>query len=642
MPVSLITYQPNIAQLLAAYRPIRFIVVASATDGSKLPPFVACDIYIADVYYKTKFSTAADGINELDSQFSFDIAEALQEYFQPDLAAIDNSNVLPAPHMSAKVYCKFRASGKDADGFTIEEPTRPVQGTKFTDPVSGTGLLSNSFFVINATLQHEDHQNLASHLSAYRQGGWNEDAFPMTHRSKYFFCPDDSDHFPVIYRGECLQASLKLYYRLRGSSNFQIAIAQDFNTCDPIAYELSVLFNRVTVTMAQPIPAGHSVLVQYKRQSDAVWIDAGAQRTAQQFNFGVGTGINYAGDYDIRIIHFCSPCLSATPVVDTFTLAGVEVETEWRGIQPYCVQQVFAEPIYISLELRNLQSEESFFPSTDVRQSRTQAGTADLFVKFFSDAFHLNPLGLDEEAIRLFLKVTESRTDNGGTVTTTKVIETVQQFDIVASGTEFFVAHVATQTVVDQYQVYPTIISGSNSLFAYAPYPTHQLIGGNTGEQGFAMLRQYNVDFNLPVLSSPFSNPLKPNVPEDPDYIAPSPSANCPAGPDKVFITYGEALQVAKVEIKYNGQFVYPEGVNNTQAGGYQFVLPVPKNTNVTLAVKAKTLDPANLSGKVHVRVTFINAAGILQTVDYPITNNLEVNIPSTFKNITSIKISNF
>lgn len=109
MPVTSITYQAATGQLLAAYRPIIFKVEATSTSGLPVPPYVIADIYIADKYYKSVIRTSPEASDDLASYWNFDISDALQEYLQPDLAVINNSDVLAAVHASAKVMVRFRS-----------------------------------------------------------------------------------------------------------------------------------------------------------------------------------------------------------------------------------------------------------------------------------------------------------------------------------------------------------------------------------------------------------------------------------------------------------------------------------------------------------------------------------------------------
>lgn len=629
MPVNAITYQPNAAQLMAAYRPIRFIVVAAAR-----PPFVSCDIYLNEVYYKSMIRTAPESFTNVDSTFSFDIADALQEYMQPDLAAIDNRDVLAAPHMSAKVFCRFRSSSIDANGFTIEEPLKPIQGTKFEAPVSGNGLLSNTFFAINTALQHEDNQNLASHLNAYKQGGWNGNAYPLSHRNKTFFCPDDSDHYPVIFRGDCLSADMVMHYRLKGSNVFAVATALDFNECTAIDYDRVVTGNKLDIHLHAALAAGNSVTVQYKKQADAVWKDAG-RFTTQDFFFYVN-GSNIAGDYNLRIIHFCSPCLSADPVAKTFTLAGAVINTAFKGMTPFCVQQQFDAPVYALLELRNIVVDDRYFPSNDVRYSRDVTGKADMYIKFFSDAAHLNPLDLVQDGLQVFIKQMQSIHHDFNTFHYNGVIENILKYIVDANGTEIFLATVTTQLHNEQYRPYPTINASTDTIYAYSTYIDDQLSAGNTGLKGWVKLQQYNTATNVP------TGVVKNNDAGDPDYIAPfADAASCPAGPDQTSVTYENFLQISKVEFKAGAEFQYAPTSNNTESGEYNYILPIPRNTPVKVTVKAKTLDNTNLSGVLKVHVIYVNTAGVQQNAVYSIPNNVETVLPQIFQNIFNVKISN-
>jgi len=640
MPVSSISYQPNTAQLLAAYRPIRFKVLATATGEDPIPPFVSCDVYIEDVYYKSLIRTAPESFTVDDSVFTFDIADVLQEYMQPDIAAIDNRDVLPAPHMSAKVYCKFRASGLNVDGFTVEEPTKPIQATKFTPAVAGTGTTSNTFFAINSVLQQEDNQNLASHLNAYKQGGWDSNAYPLSHRNRYFICPGDSDHYPVIYRGDCLSADLVLNYKLKGSNVFQTATAEDYNACEPIGFSTPAVNGKeVTITLDDPVPAGHKILVRYKKQVDinAYWIEAAYTTQTIVFRIPLGVRFIFFGDYTLEVIHFCSDCNHADAVTDEFTIGNTPADREWRGVNPYCLQQTFEDPIYITLELRNQESDTTYFPNQSTPYVKNVFTTADLYAKFFSDASHLSPLDFTQADLTIYLKKHEQRIDNNSGGTYGREIENIQGFTVDADGVEVLLGQVTTRSENYQYNSYPTVASSSDGTFTFTPYPTHILTGGNTGQRGFTDLQEFNVETNGPIPGT-----TKPNDPEDDDYIAPAGSAQCPAGPNQTTTTYGYGLQIAKVEYGYSGQFVYPETVSNTGGGGYTYVLPLPKSTNITLAVKAKTLDAGNTSGFVKVRVTYVNSAGLSQTQVYNIPNNIETGIPGTFQNISNVNISNY
>lgn len=634
MPITSIPYQPATSQLLAAYRPVVFQVQATRTDGAAQPPYVSCDIYIADLYYKSVIRTAPETITSEYTIFQFDISDALQEYLQPDLATLNNNNVLQAPHMSGKVFCRFRSSGLDVDGFTVEEGTKPVQGTKFTAPIPGSGTQSNTFFAINSSLQHEDNQNLAVHLNAYKTGAWANNAFPLTHRNRYFFCNNDSDHFPFIYSGDCLATDIILSYRLRGQTSFQEATAQDLNVCEGIEFITQVTGNRVDVSLDDPIPDGQSVLVQYKRQSDSVWIDVGTF-TTQDFGFNVN-GDDIAGDYDIRVIHFCTPCLSAEPETGTFTLDGEEINLAWRGINPFCVQQTLDQPVYIKLELRNPTEDQVYFPNSDDPATLTMIFKSDLFCLFFSDANLLNPLFVNQNDLSVYVK---QRSEIGATNTfgdSYREVETLLHYTVDANGTEVYLGNVITD---QQFQSFPPLSPAtSDTDNFYTPYPTPALSGGNTGQKGFTTLQEYNTDTNLPTGNT------KPNNTGDPDYAPPvNDSTTCPGGPDATTLSYTESLNISKVQLNYNGTTnIYGETEADTNAGGYTYVLPLPRNTPVTISIKAKTLDMGNISGYVKCKITYYDSGGNLQSFEANIPNDIETTLPASFSNISNITISNY
>lgn len=633
MPVNAIIYQPTVSQLLAAYRPIVFRVEATTTDGDPVPPYVVCDIYIADVYYKSIIRTSAKSATALLSVWEFDISDALQEYLQPDIAQIDNVAVLQARHMSAKVFCRFRSSTINADGFTVEEPTVPVQATRFTAAVSGTGLESNSFYAINATLQHEDNQNLETHLNSYKTGVWKTDAFPLTHRRTYHFCNNDSDHYPVIFTGDCLEADLVLFYKLKGQTSFTQATALDGGSCDSVGFTVGVTGNQVSGTL-DSAPTLHFA-VAYKKQADSVWLHGGYfYGTTYSFNVN---GDDIAGDYDIRIVHFCSACFSGSPAFDVFTLDGEVVNTAWRGINPFCVVQDIDPPVYIVLELRNFLQTEVFFPNNVTPINRRFTTTYDLYAKFYSDAAHLTPVSVTETGMKVYVKKTENTADDTGTGVYAREVETLETFTVNPAGVEVLLDNVDTDRSIDNYGPYPTVTSSSDSNWVFTMYPTHELEGGNTGDTGYADLQEYNTDTNAS------TGVEKPNDSGDPDYIPPfADPLVCPSGPDQTRVTYGSALEIAKVELLYSATSVYSETRTDTQAGGYQYLFNVPRNTNVSVTVKARALVGGSTSGFIKTRVYYTDSGGVDQMSEFDVASNVETTLPAVFQNVYLINISNF
>lgn len=627
MPVNSFIIQPSENDLRAAYRPIILKVAATSTIGGVQPPYVSCDIYINDVYYKSIIRTAPESITDVDSIFIFDIQTALQEYLAVDIPPLDNQNVLMATHTSAKVFCRFRASDI-VDGFTVEEGTKPIQGTKFTDPVSGDGLESEAFFVINSALQHEDNPDLATHLTASRQGTWAEGAYPLTHRRNYYFCNEDSDHFPFLYSGDCLEVDLRLNYRLKGETSFTSEDVSGGSSCVGIDYTATPAGNTVNVVMASAPGAGVSFKVQIKLQADSVWTDKGTF-TVQNFSFNVSE----IGDYDIRIITFCSACASAAPIEHTFSIDTI-VTVAWRGIHPFCVQQTFETPIYVVLELRNPVTDDSFFPSDDIRFSRNVETTYDLYAKFYSDATHLTPLSVTQAGLNVFVKQRQQQTSEPGSHNFDS--EILQTYTVDAAGVEVLLANVLTSLDITNYSTYPTVTSSQANDYTYSMFPTHLLVGGNTGYKGYADLEEYNTVTNAA------TGTTKTNVDSDPDYIAPVfDTITCPAGPDYLSLLYGYSLQVAKVEFHTGASFIYGETETDTDAGGFKFIYNVPKNINTSITVKAKTLDSGNTTGILKVRVVYINA-GVSTTATFDIPDNIETLLPQVFQNIVSVNISNY
>lgn len=637
MPVNSIPYQPGASQLLAAYRPIVMKVAATSTGGDVLPPFVICDIYLNSVYYKSTIRTAPESTGT-QSIFSFDISDALQEYLAPDLAQVGNDNILPAAHMSALVFCRFRSSGIDSEGFTNEEATVPVQATKYTAAVSGTGLQSNSFYAINSALQHEDNQNLAIHLNAYKQGPWAENAFPLTHRNKYFFCPGDSDHFPLVYVGDCLQVDLRLNYRNKGETAFADPItAPDIDTCDIPAYDKSVTGNQVTINFTDPLPAGATWAMRYKKaDTDDDWTQTGIFAT-QSGTVTIG-GTDIAGSYSMGIIFFCSACVSAPPSEDNFDLDGTETNLAWRGINPFCVQQVLPAPIYVVLDLRNSATEENYFPNTDVKLSKSTQTTADLYAKFYSDSTHLIPYNPDTDGMAIFVKKHETEIDTDGSGDETRtIVEGLVRYDVDVHDVEVLLGNVQVSDDIENYGPYPTITGSNNIDDTYTPFPTDALVGGNTGALGYSNLQQYNTDTGIA------TGTTKPNTEDDPDYIAPATDTiTCPAGPNLVHTSYAGKLEVAKVEIAYGSppSFVFAPTASNSAPGGEFFITAVPANVTSKVTVKARTLDVTNTTGFVKVLVNWVDT-GVAKTQTFSVPNNIETLLPANFPSLQDVNISN-
>lgn len=219
MPVQSIISQPGAGQLQAAYRPIVLLVSVTATNGAVQPPVVYCDIYFGNVFYKTLTRTQPKRVNTMDSEWQFDIQDAAQEYLSKYLPENGGSAITEAGSSFTKAFCKLRSSGINTAGFIEPEDVAPIQSTSSTPAVNGTGTKTNDFFIINATLQHTDNQDLATHLSNFRTGSWAANCWPLTHRPKYYIVGlDKSDYFPAIVPDVACVDLIVLRYKNKGQN----------------------------------------------------------------------------------------------------------------------------------------------------------------------------------------------------------------------------------------------------------------------------------------------------------------------------------------------------------------------------------------------------------------------------------------
>lgn len=221
MAISNFIAQPATNSVHAAYRSVIIHVEATSTNGNALPPVVYCDIYFNDVFYKTISKTQYSSLGVSSSEWQFDLQDAAQEYLQKHLAAIAESQIVEATPLVTKVLCRMRTSDYDAAGFIAHDGTAPIQGTASSDPVSGTGTTSNTFYIVNATLQHTDNQELTAHLNSFKRRTWAANAYPLTHRPEgYAVAPGNSDSFPILYTGDTGFKSLQLNYRNCNQTTF--------------------------------------------------------------------------------------------------------------------------------------------------------------------------------------------------------------------------------------------------------------------------------------------------------------------------------------------------------------------------------------------------------------------------------------
>lgn len=199
MPIISIIQQPASGSINAAYRPVVVTARATASNGDAKPPVVYCDIYFGSVFYKTLSKSQYTTLNSTDSDWQFDIQDACQEYFRYHVGLNGGHSVESGASLVVSVFCKFRSSGINTNGFIDAEGLEPTQATGGTVSSPGTGTQTNTFIVVNSTLQNEDNQDLSIHLNSFKAGTWNSGYFPLTHRPiRYKICLGDSDYFPII------------------------------------------------------------------------------------------------------------------------------------------------------------------------------------------------------------------------------------------------------------------------------------------------------------------------------------------------------------------------------------------------------------------------------------------------------------
>lgn len=234
MPIVSISQQPTSNSLTAAYRPVILKCTAQHTlpvsPTTFIPPVVYCDIYFNNVFYKTLTKTQTvnkpDFVAGINPLFEFDIQDAAQEYLRTELASNGGDQLYETTTEMVSVYCRFRSSGYNTNGFIVAEGTAPIQGTGSKLPVAGTGTQSNNFYVLNMSLQHEHNQDLATHLQyvkANTNGAWSmTDAYPASHRPKFYYVGlNDSDYYPFVYRGNTDIKCVKLYYKVKDKLTYQ-------------------------------------------------------------------------------------------------------------------------------------------------------------------------------------------------------------------------------------------------------------------------------------------------------------------------------------------------------------------------------------------------------------------------------------
>lgn len=213
MAITLVT-QPAANTLVPAYNPCRFLLDANALPAAGLCPVVYADVYFDDTYYATISLTDYDPLVVFIFSlhfYTFDIQDLLQEYLRSkfqrmyEQANSGKGDMESYDYFSCKVYVKFRETYVDTNGLTVAYGTAPVQATKTTAAVAGTGTVtSNTFYALNASLAHEDNPDLPTHLRTFQDS--YQTTYGLSHRpntivsdnkiiggGKYYVCQRDHD-----------------------------------------------------------------------------------------------------------------------------------------------------------------------------------------------------------------------------------------------------------------------------------------------------------------------------------------------------------------------------------------------------------------------------------------------------------------
>lgn len=206
--------QPQISQLLSAYKPIVITCEASTNDGN-IPTLVFCDVYVNSIYYRTFFSSKADKNN----QYVFDIQDAVQEKFSYFTPPMDGGQIHVNNASLVDVFVKIRTSKLNSSGLNEPEQIAPIPGTDDTLPIGGQGTTSNKFYCLNALVQHEENQNVIPLLSSFKTNEWNDEALPLTRRNETnYLTASQSSYFPFLSEKDVVK--VKLFAKYKGQTSF--------------------------------------------------------------------------------------------------------------------------------------------------------------------------------------------------------------------------------------------------------------------------------------------------------------------------------------------------------------------------------------------------------------------------------------
>jgi len=302
MPIS-IPIQPSADSFHVAYRPINLKALLP-----NLMPIVFCDVYFNNIFYKTISST----ISSLE--IIFDIQDAAQEYLTKYLPSNGNSTILPASGIMSNCYCKIRGSSVNSEGLIDIEGNIPIQATGGTPAQSGDGIKSNTFYILNSTLQHEDNQNLLTHLSSFKQNTWHANAYPLTHRKNNYKVAS-SDFFPILNNSNLVPSCLKLYYTLSSGGTGLVTDCTVFPSC-PIITGITIssvdnadTTQTFTFGWSTPDPLLTNIEIQYKPNGTGTWIPGHMAGLASGHTWILPLGLM---DFRFIVYGACNPTTSAS------------------------------------------------------------------------------------------------------------------------------------------------------------------------------------------------------------------------------------------------------------------------------------------------------------------------------------------
>lgn len=311
-----ITLQPAVNSINGAYKPI-----VLRTNIGVAMPIVYCDIYFNDTYYK---SISITDKGSLDVEF--DIQDAVQEILKVYIAQNGSLNIYDAPTLFATCYCKIRGSSINGDGFTIPDPTIPIQATLLTPAVAGTGTQSNTFFVVISAQQHDDNPALANHLDFFKTGTWDALAWPLTHRNSNYRIAG-SDYFPFLYIGTEALSCINIYYKKKdGTTGNSSNCEGGFPDC-PLVVDADITWEAnidgvtqdFTLSWSSPIGPEYVMMMLYRISgSGSGWSNVVIGAAAGTYNLNLPLGLY---DFYFRVYSLPSIC---TPVdSDIFEEQGI-------------------------------------------------------------------------------------------------------------------------------------------------------------------------------------------------------------------------------------------------------------------------------------------------------------------------------